>query len=133
LHAGAGWHKRVAAGPRRHVSVKPPDHRFAGSAADIARLAGDSMSRTLGQQVVVTAYGAGSSLAALCRAHRRTATLFMGTLSNVTNAAVQSVCFDFVKDFAPMCRSPACRSSSPCIRRSAFQSGTYSQSRSPAN
>ena len=78
-----------------------------GSAADItARLVGDSMSKTLGQQVVVEARpGAGSSLAAesVVRAPADGYTLFLGTLSNVTNAAVQSnLRFDFAKDFAPI-------------------------------
>src|SRR5215831_16520733 len=61
-----------------------------GSAADItARLSGDAMSRTLGQQIVVESRpGAGSSLAAEFVAHSPADgyTLFIGTLSNVTNA-----------------------------------------------
>jgi len=79
----------------------------AGSAADItARLVGDSMSKTLGQQVVVEARpGAGSSLAAEFVAHAPADgyTLFIGTSSNVTNAVVSTeLRFDFVKDFAPV-------------------------------
>jgi tripartite-type tricarboxylate transporter receptor subunit TctC len=80
----------------------------AGSAADItARLVGDSMSRTLGQQVVIEAKpGAGSSLAAefVARSPADGYTLFIGTSSNVTNAVVGAadLRFDFVKDFAPV-------------------------------
>jgi tripartite-type tricarboxylate transporter receptor subunit TctC len=78
-----------------------------GSAADItARVAGDAMSQTLGQQVVVEARpGAGSSLAAefVARSPADGYTLFIGTSSNLTNAAIQSnLRFDFVKDFAPV-------------------------------
>jgi tripartite-type tricarboxylate transporter receptor subunit TctC len=78
-----------------------------GSAADItARVVGDSMGRTLGQQLVVEARpGAGSSLAAeaVARAPADGYTLFIGTSSNVTNSAIQSnLRFDFVKDFAPV-------------------------------
>ena len=88
--------------PIRLIIGFPP-----GSAADItARLVGDSMSRTLGQQIVVEARpGAGSSLAAesVARAPADGYTLFIGTSSNVTNAAIQSnLRFDFVKDFAPV-------------------------------
>jgi tripartite-type tricarboxylate transporter receptor subunit TctC len=79
-----------------------------GSAADItARLVGDSMSKTLGQQIIVEAKpGAGSSLAAesVARSPADGYTLFIGTSSNVTNAAagVAELRFDFVKDFAPV-------------------------------
>jgi tripartite-type tricarboxylate transporter receptor subunit TctC len=78
-----------------------------GSAADItARLVGDHMSRTLGQQIIVEAKpGAGSSLAAefVARSPADGYTLFIGTSSNVTNAVVSSdLRFDFVKDFAPI-------------------------------
>ena len=78
-----------------------------GSAADItARLVGSVMSETLGQQVVVEARpGAGSSLAAefVARAPADGYTLFIGTSSNVTNAAISSnLRFDFAKDFAPV-------------------------------
>jgi tripartite-type tricarboxylate transporter receptor subunit TctC len=78
-----------------------------GSAADItARLTGDHMSKTLGQQVVVEARpGAGSSLAAesVARATPDGYTMFIGTSSNVTNSAIQTnLRFDFVKDFAPV-------------------------------
>jgi tripartite-type tricarboxylate transporter receptor subunit TctC len=88
--------------PVRLIIGFPP-----GSAADItARLAGDSMSHTLGQQVVVEARpGAGSSLAAeaVVRAPADGYTLYIGTSSNVTNAAIStSLRFDFAKDFAPV-------------------------------
>ena len=78
-----------------------------GSAADItARLVGDVMSQTLRQQVVVEARpGAGSSLAAefVARSPADGYTLFIGTSSNVTNAAISSnLRFDFAKDFAPI-------------------------------
>lgn len=88
--------------PIRLIIGFPP-----GSAADItARLVGDTMSRTLGQQIVVEARpGAGSSLAAesVARAPADGYTLYIGTSSNVTNAAISSnLRFDFVKDFAPV-------------------------------
>jgi tripartite-type tricarboxylate transporter receptor subunit TctC len=88
--------------PIRLIIGFPP-----GSAADItARLVGDDMSRTLGQQVVVEAGpGAGSSIAAefVARSPADGYTLFIGTLSNVTNAVTSSnLRFDFEKDFAPV-------------------------------
>jgi tripartite-type tricarboxylate transporter receptor subunit TctC len=88
--------------PIRLIIGFPP-----GSAADItARVVGDVMSRTLGQQIIVEARpGAGSSLAAefVARAPADGYTLFIGTSSNVTNAAISSnLRFDFVKDFAPV-------------------------------
>jgi tripartite-type tricarboxylate transporter receptor subunit TctC len=88
--------------PIRLIIGFPP-----GSAADItARLTGDHMSRTLGQQVVVEARpGAGSSLAgeAVARAPADGYTLFIGTSSNVTNSVIQTnLRFDFSKDFAPV-------------------------------
>lgn len=78
-----------------------------GSAADItARLVGNSISQTFGQQVVVEAKpGAGSSIAAefVARSPADGYTLFIGTSSNLTNAVVeQDQRFDFVKDFAPI-------------------------------
>ncbi len=88
--------------PLRLIIGFPP-----GSAADItARLVGATMSQTLGQQVVIESRpGAGSSLAAefVARAPADGYTLFIGTSSNVTNAAISSnLRFDFVKDFAPV-------------------------------
>jgi tripartite-type tricarboxylate transporter receptor subunit TctC len=78
-----------------------------GSAADItARLVGNSISQTLGQQVVVEAKpGAGSSIAAefVARSPADGYTLFIGTSSNLTNAVTeQDQRFDFVKDLAPI-------------------------------
>ena len=88
--------------PLRLIIGFPP-----GSAADItARLVGAAMSQTLGQQVVVESRpGAGSSLAAesVARTPADGYTLFIGTSSNVTNAAISSnLRFDFVKEFAPV-------------------------------
>jgi tripartite-type tricarboxylate transporter receptor subunit TctC len=88
--------------PLRLIIGFPP-----GSAADIsARLVGAAMSDTLGQQVVVESRpGAGSSLAAefVARAPADGYTLFIGTSSNVTNAAINSnLRFDFAKDLAPV-------------------------------
>lgn len=88
--------------PIRLIIGFPP-----GSAADItARVVGDVMTHTLGQQIVVEAKpGAGSSLAAefVARAPADGYTLFIGTSSNVTNAALNSnLRFDMVKDFAPI-------------------------------
>ena len=88
--------------PIRLIIGFPP-----GSAADItARLVGDVMGRTLGQQIVVEARpGAGSSIAAefVARAPADGYTLFIGTLSNVTNAVTNpNLRFDFAKDFAPI-------------------------------
>ncbi|MFL4977334.1 MAG: Bug family tripartite tricarboxylate transporter substrate binding protein, partial [Xanthobacteraceae bacterium] len=88
--------------PLRLIIGFPP-----GSAADItARLVGDSMSQTLGQQVVIESRpGAGSSIAAesVVRAPADGYTLYIGTSSNLTNAAISSnLRFDFAKDFAPV-------------------------------
>jgi tripartite-type tricarboxylate transporter receptor subunit TctC len=87
--------------PIRLIIGFPP-----GSAADItARLVGDAMSRTLGQQVVVEARpGAGSSIGAdfVARSPADGYTLYIGTLSNVTNDVTSSLRFDFAKDFAPV-------------------------------
>jgi tripartite-type tricarboxylate transporter receptor subunit TctC len=78
-----------------------------GSAADItARLVGNAMSQTLGQQIVIESRpGAGSSIAAefVARAPKDGYTLYIGTSSNVTNAVISSkLSFDFAKDFAPV-------------------------------
>src|SRR6516225_7702645 len=71
--------------PIRLIIGFPP-----GSAADItARLVGDVMSKTLGQQVAVEARpGAGSNIAAefVARSPADGYTLFIVTLSNVPNA-----------------------------------------------
>ena len=78
-----------------------------GSAADItARVVGDAMSQTLRQQVVVESRpGAGSSIAAefVIRAPADGYTLYIGTSSNLTSAAISpNVQFDFSKAFAPI-------------------------------
>ena len=88
--------------PLRMVIGFPP-----GSAADItARLVGSVMSDRLGQQVVVESRpGAGSSIAAefVARAPADGHTLYIGTSSNVTNAAINpNPRFDFAKDLAPV-------------------------------
>lgn len=88
--------------PIRLIIGFPP-----GSAADItARVVGAAMSETLGQQVVVESRpGAGSSLAAefVARAPADGYTLFLGTASNLTSAAINpNLRFDFAKDFAPV-------------------------------
>jgi tripartite-type tricarboxylate transporter receptor subunit TctC len=88
--------------PIRLIIGFPP-----GSATDItARLVGDAMSQTLGQQIVVEARpGAGSSIAAdsVVRAPPDGYTLYIGTSSNVTNAVISSTLrFDFAKDLAPL-------------------------------
>src|SRR5262249_49963685 len=88
--------------PIRLIIGFPP-----GSAADItARIVGDAVRKTLGQQMIVEARtGAGSSLAAefVARAPADGYTLFIGTSSNVTNAAINSnLRFDFAKDLAPI-------------------------------
>jgi len=88
--------------PIRLIIGFPP-----GSAADItARIVGAAMSETLGQQVVVESRpGAGSSLAAefVARAPADGYTLFIGTASNLTGAAINPILrLDFAKDFAPV-------------------------------
>src|SRR5262249_52884925 len=103
--------------PMRLIIGFPP-----GSAADItARLVGAAMSDTLGQQVVVEARpGAGSSLAAefVARAPADGYTLFIGTSSNVTNAAISpNLRFDFAKDFAPF-PPPPFRPPTPAVHPS---------------
>ena len=88
--------------PLRLIIGFPP-----GSAADItARLVGSVMSDRLGQQVVVESRpGAGSGIAAefVARAPADGYTLYIGTSSNVTNAAINpNPRFDFAKDLAPV-------------------------------
>jgi tripartite-type tricarboxylate transporter receptor subunit TctC len=103
----------VAAGPQANADTYPsrPIRLIIGfppgSAADItARLVGDVMSRTLGQQIIVEARpGAGSNIGAefVARSPADGYTLFIGTLSNVTNAVTNAnLRFDFAKDFAPI-------------------------------
>jgi tripartite-type tricarboxylate transporter receptor subunit TctC len=100
-----------------------------GSAADItARVVGDSMSKTLGQQIVVEARpGAGSSIAAefVARQPADGYTMFIGTSSNITNAAVNpNLRFDIVKDFAavtPLTGLPLILVVHPTLGVSSFQ------------
>jgi tripartite-type tricarboxylate transporter receptor subunit TctC len=78
-----------------------------GSAADLtARLVGEQMSKTLGQQLVVETHpGASSSIAAETVAHASPNgyTLYIGTSTNVSDAVTNSnLHFDFSKDFAPI-------------------------------
>jgi tripartite-type tricarboxylate transporter receptor subunit TctC len=88
--------------PIRLIVGFPP-----GSAADItARLVGEQMGESLGQQIVVEARpGAGSSIAAEYVAHAPADgyVLYIGTSSNVTDAVTNpNLRFDFSKDFAPI-------------------------------
>ncbi len=77
-----------------------------GSAADIAaRVLGIRMGQILGQQMVVeNRTGAGSSLGAefVARAPKDGYTLFMSTVANTINPALNKLSFDFVKDLAPI-------------------------------
>lgn len=77
-----------------------------GTGADIsARVIATRMSQTLGQQVVIeNRPGAGSSVAAefVVRAPNDGYTLFVGTVANVINGAIQPLSFDFAKDLAPI-------------------------------
>ncbi len=100
-----------------------------GSAADItARLVGNAMSETLGQQLVIEARpGAGSSLAAefVARSPADGYTLYIGTSSNVTNAVTNSnLHFDFGKDFAaitPLTGLPLILAVHPSLGVSSFK------------
>jgi tripartite-type tricarboxylate transporter receptor subunit TctC len=88
--------------PIRLIVGFPP-----GSAADItARLVGEQMSQTLGQQVVIeTRPGAGSAIAGeyVARAPADGYILFIGTSSNVSDDVTNpNLRFDFSKDFAPI-------------------------------
>ena len=85
--------------PLRLIIGFPP-----GSAADItARLVGNHMSETLGQQMVIESRtGAGSGIAAEFVA-RAPADGYIGTSSNLTNAAINpNLRLDLAKDFAPV-------------------------------
>jgi tripartite-type tricarboxylate transporter receptor subunit TctC len=88
--------------PIRLIVGFPP-----GSAADLtARLVGEEMSKTLGQQLVVETHpGASSSIAAETVAHASPDgyTLFIGSSTNVSDAVTNpNLRFDFAKDFAPI-------------------------------
>jgi tripartite-type tricarboxylate transporter receptor subunit TctC len=77
-----------------------------GAVADVvARVVGNHMGRTLGQQIVVeNRPGAGSSLGAeyVTRAPKDGYTLFMATIANTINPALSRLSFDFAKDLAPV-------------------------------
>ena len=77
-----------------------------GSVADTAaRVIGNRMSQTLGQQIVVeNRAGAGSNLGAeyVARAPKDGYTLFMATIANTINPALAALPFDFAKDLAPV-------------------------------
>ncbi len=77
-----------------------------GSVADIAaRVVGNRMSQTLGQQVVVeNRAGAGSNLGAeyVARAPKDGYTLFIATIANTINPALAALPFDFARDLAPV-------------------------------
>jgi tripartite-type tricarboxylate transporter receptor subunit TctC len=97
-----GRAENYPAHPIRLIVGFPP-----GSAADLtARLVGEQMSKTLGQQLVVETHpGASSSIAAETVAHASPDgyTLFIGTSTNVTDAVTNpNLRFDFSKDFAPI-------------------------------
>jgi len=78
-----------------------------GSTADIsARVVGGKMGQILGQQVVVEdRTGAGSSIAAaaVARAANDGYTLFVASVANLINAAMNpNLNFDIIKDFTPI-------------------------------
>jgi tripartite-type tricarboxylate transporter receptor subunit TctC len=88
--------------PLRLIVGFPP-----GSSADItARVLGQRMGQSLGQQLVIeNKPGAGSSLAAefVVRAAKDGYTLFILSSANITNAAINpNLPFDIAKDFAPI-------------------------------
>jgi tripartite-type tricarboxylate transporter receptor subunit TctC len=79
----------------------------AGASGDLAmRMVGGPLGQALGQQIVIeNRPGASSSIAAeaTARAPKDGYTLFLGTVANVVNAAIQpKLPFDFAKDFAPV-------------------------------
>lgn len=79
----------------------------AGASGDLAmRVVGGHLSQALGQQIIIeNRPGASSSIAAeaAARAPKDGYTLFLGTVANVVNAAIQpNLPFDFAKDFAPV-------------------------------
>lgn len=78
-----------------------------GSAADLtARVVGQRLSKTMGQQFFVeNKPGGGSTVAAdqVVRAPKDGYTLFIGTVANVINAVLQpNLQFDFARDLAPI-------------------------------
>jgi tripartite-type tricarboxylate transporter receptor subunit TctC len=78
-----------------------------GSAADLtARVIGQRLTKTMGQQFVIeNKPGGGSTVAAeqVARAPKDGYTRFIGTAANVINGVMQpNLPFDFAKDFAPI-------------------------------
>ena len=78
-----------------------------GAAADLtARVIGQRLSQTMGQQFFVeNKPGGGSTVAAeqVARGPKDGYTLFIGTVANVINAVMDPhLGFDFAKDFAPI-------------------------------
>jgi tripartite-type tricarboxylate transporter receptor subunit TctC len=77
-----------------------------GSSGDVvSRVIGASMSAALGQQLVAESRtGAGGNMAAqfVARAPADGYVLLNGSNTNLTNAVLQSLPFDFTKDFAPV-------------------------------
>ncbi len=101
----------MAAGPVRAEDYPTRPVRIvvgfgAGAVADIAaRVLATHMSQSLGQPVVVeNRTGAGSSLAAeyVARAPKDGYTLFMATVANTINPALNKLSFDFGRDLAPV-------------------------------
>ena len=83
-----------------------------GSAADLtARVLGQRLSQTMGQQFFVeNKPGGGSTVAAeqVARGPKDGYTLFVGTVANVINAVLQpDLTFDFARDFAPIAYTTA--------------------------
>lgn len=100
--SSVGYAQDYPSHPIRLLVGFPP-----GSAADLtARLVGEQMSKTLGQQLVVEIHsGASSSIAAETAAHSPPDgyTLYIGTSTNVSDAVTNpNLRFSFAKDFAPI-------------------------------
>lgn len=100
--SSVGYAQDYPSHPIRLLVGFPP-----GSAADLsARLVGEQMSKTLGQQLVVETHpGASSSIAAETAAHAPPDgyTLYIGTSTNVSDSVTNpNLRFSFTKDFAPI-------------------------------
>lgn len=100
--SSVGYAQDYPSHPIRLLVGFPP-----GSAADLtARLVGEQMSKTLGQQLVVEIHsGASSSIAAgtAARSPPDGYTLYIGTSTNVSDAVTNpNLRFSFAKDFAPI-------------------------------
>ncbi len=103
MHDGAAWAQSDYPNrPVRLIVGFPP-----GSSADIAaRVVGNRMTQSLGQQVVVESKpGAASSIAAaeVTRAEKDGYTLFMLSSANVINEQINpNLTFNIARDFAPI-------------------------------